>query len=35
MKQEYILMEREYLRGWTIFKNELHRITPHFERLLE
>lgn len=31
---EIVKMEREYLRAWYIFKNELHKITPHFEGLL-
>ena len=26
-------MGREYLRGWRIFKDKIHEIIPHFQKL--
>ena len=34
-KEEYVLMERGYLRGWKIFMQESEKLIPYLRELVE
>jgi len=34
MREQYVLMERSYLRAWKVFRDESEKLLPYFRDLV-